>query len=216
MADDAIVFGMVARLAYPKDPLMFLRVAKRICASFAHAKFVLAGGGPLADQCVRYVKENRLEGHVLLLGETPPADVRHFLLGFDAFVLASKFEGLPLTVLEAMSAGLPVIASNVGGVGELVQDGRNGLLFGSDDENELIGKVEHLIRNPEERLRMGRAGRAMVELQFTAERMTRQYEELYLEACCGTLGRKGALNPTAQPSVSARTGVVKARIRESG
>jgi glycosyltransferase involved in cell wall biosynthesis len=213
---DAIVFGMVGRLAYPKEPLMFLEAAKRIILKFQKAKFVLVGGGPLADRCVRYVKENRLESHVLLLGETPPADVRDFLLGFDAFVLASKFEGLPLTVIEAMSAGLPVIASNVGGVGELVQDGRNGLLFDSDDEDELVGKIEHLIRNPEERRRMGREGRALARLQFTAERMARQYEELYLEACCGTLGHKAALRPTAQPGVSASTCMVKAGIRENG
>jgi glycosyltransferase involved in cell wall biosynthesis len=213
---DAVVLGMVGRLAYPKEPLMLLAAARRLIPKFRKAKFVLVGGGPLADVCADYVAKNRLEGNVLLLGEKPPEEARTLLLGFDAFVLASRFEGMPLTIIEAMFAGLPVVASNVGGVGELVQDGRNGLLFDSDDEDELVGKIEHLIRNPAERLRMGRAGQAMAELQFTAERMARQYEELYIEACCGTLGQNAILGPAAQPGVSARTHVVKAWTGEGG
>jgi glycosyltransferase involved in cell wall biosynthesis len=209
ISDDAVVLGMVARLAYPKDPLMFLHAAKKICASFKHVTFVLAGGGPLADRCVQYVKENRLGDRVLLLGETPPADVRDFLLGFDAFVLASKFEGLPLTIIEAMFAGLPVIASNVGGVGELVRDGRNGLLFDSDDEDELTAKIQHLIRNPEERLRMGREGRAIAHGEFTAERMTRQYEDLYLKGCTGRLRQQVIPGSRRQPGLLLKKRVVR-------
>jgi glycosyltransferase involved in cell wall biosynthesis len=202
--EDATVFGMVGRLAYPKHPQMFLEAAKRIGAHYRNAKFILVGGGPLAEECVKYVEENHLEDNVFLLGERPPAEVRDLLLGFDAFVLASRFEGLPLTIIEAMFAGLPVLASNVGGVGELVQDNKNGFLFAPDDVDELTRYTEYLIHNREERLRMGREGQAIARLHLTAERMTRQYETLYRGEFAEFMeGEETALDSSARRSSSA-------------
>ncbi len=178
--DDQVVLGMVGRLAYPKHPIMFLQAAKRIQASLPQAVFVLVGGGPLEDECRKYVRDNGLDGKALLLGEQSPAKTRNLLPGFDAFVLASRFEGLPLTIIEAMFAGLPVVASDVGGVKELVQNDRNGFLFAADEMDELTRKIEYLIHNRDERLRMGREGQRIAQLHFSAERMTHQYESLYL------------------------------------
>ena len=129
---------------------------------------------------MEYVRDNGLDQKVHLLGEQSPAETRNLLLGFDAFVLASRFEGLPLTIIEAMFAGLPVVASDVGGVKELVQNDRNGLLFAADDVDELTRKIVYLINNRDERLRMGCEGQRIAQLHFSAERMTRQYESLYL------------------------------------
>lgn len=175
---DQIVIGMVARPAYPKDPLMFLRAAKEIKNRLPQTKFVLVGAGILISECQDFVSENKLDS-VMLLGEKTPEETRRLLLSFDIFVLCSKFEGLPITIIEAMFAGLPIIASNVGGIGELVKDGRNGFLIGKENPAQLAEKIIYLIKNPQERIRMGQNSLAIAQANFTLEKMLRDYEKLY-------------------------------------
>lgn len=178
--DDAIVFGTVARLAHQKNPLLYLEAAKSVFAGCAKARFVVVGDGPLAAECRDYVRRNKMNGTVIFTGERSPEEARELLLGFDVFVMTSRFEGLPLTIIEAMFAGLPVVASDVGGVEELVSTNENGLLFESGDLLGLLERMEYLVDNPEERLRMGRAGRDFARRFFTAERTAGEYEAIYL------------------------------------
>lgn len=174
-----IIFGMIGRFAYPKDPVFFIKVASKIVKNYPQAKFILIGGGPLFEKCQDFVKENKLENNTFLLGEKNPEDTRELLSGFDVFVLISKFEGLPLTIIEAMSAGLPIIASNVGGIKELVKQGENGFLVKSDNLNELIEKIVYLIKNPQERKRMGERSLKIAKENFSLNEMVKSYEKLY-------------------------------------
>jgi len=105
--------------------------------------------------------------------------VATLLRGFDVFVLASRFEGLPLSVLEAMEAGLPVVATSVGGVSEAVADGETGLLVPPEDPVSLAAGVRKLLADEELRRRLGRRGREVWAAEFDAARMAEAYERLY-------------------------------------
>jgi len=177
-----IVFGMIGRLAYPKNPLMFLSAGKEILRKYPKTKFILIGGGSLFKECKNFIKENRLENNIFLLGEKSPEETRELLLSFDVFVLTSRFEGLPLTIIEAMFAGLPVIATNVGGVGELVVNGQNGFLINPDSLEELVQKMIYFIENPERRRNMGEKGQKIAKENYTLDKMIKSYENLYLQS----------------------------------
>jgi lipopolysaccharide/colanic/teichoic acid biosynthesis glycosyltransferase/glycosyltransferase involved in cell wall biosynthesis len=175
-----IVVGMVARLAYQKDPLTYLAAARRVVAEAANVKFVLIGDGPLRPSCESYIRANGLTDKVFILGFR--ADVRRLLPDLDIFVLSSKFEGLPITVIEAMLAGLPVVATDVGGVGELVRDGQNGFLVPAGSADGLADRVVRLARDATLRSTMGELGRKIARSRFDGAGMVRAYEELYKRA----------------------------------
>lgn len=109
------------------------------------------------------------------------ADVRPWLASFDLFVLPSLQEGLPTVLLEAMAAGRPVVASRVGGIPEVVIDGRTGLLVPAGDPQALAAALDRLLRDPEMRQAMGQAGRERAVQAFGLERMLRQLEKEYEE-----------------------------------
>ncbi len=171
-----IVFGMVARLAYPKNPMLFLEAAKIVSARYSNVKFVLVGDGPYYRECSEFIWRNGLSNAFLLGFRDNAQDI---ISDFDVFVLSSRFEGLPITIIEAMFAGLPVIATKVGGVGELVEHGRNGFLVDKEDANELASYMEYFIRHPEKIKEMGNESYAKAINNFTVERMVEQYKVLY-------------------------------------
>lgn len=115
------------------------------------------------------------------------SDIPDLLAASDFFVLPSLTEGLPLSVLEAMAQKLPVIATNVGGIPELVVDGETGILIPPNDPDALANAMERMIRDPAMRRRMGEAGYHRVATEFSFNEMTRKYEALYLSL----LGKKG-------------------------
>lgn len=172
------VFGMVGRFAYPKDPLTILKAAKIVIQDCPETKFILIGGGPLFGGCKIFVNKNKLENNVLLLGDRPPEETRELLLGFDVFVLISKFEGLPISIIEAMFAGLPVISSDVGGVPEIVYDQQNGFLIKNNDVGMLVEKMTFLIKNPQLQLLMGKESKRIACNEFDINNMLKSYETL--------------------------------------
>lgn len=174
-----VIFGLVARLAYPKNPLLFLKAAKQIIKSYNQAKFVLIGDGSLYDECREFVNVNDLGKNIFLLGLRKNA--RRFLVDMNIFVLTSQFEGLPLTIIEAMFAKLPIIATDVGGIGELVQNERNGFLVSSDNSVELAERMKALIRDAEKRTKMGKESQKIAVDNYTLDEMVRKYDELYSE-----------------------------------
>ncbi len=187
-----VVFGMVARLAYPKDPLLFLQIAKEVLketpivvasgdttGQASSAKFVLVGGGPLMPKCQEFARQENLQDAVLLLGEKTPLEARELFFAFDIFVLLSKFEGMPITVLEAMFAGLPIIASNVGGIGELIEKEKGGFLIKHSDKEALKEKMLYLIKNSQQRNQMGEYNFQKARENFTLNKMILAYGQLY-------------------------------------
>ncbi len=160
------VLVMVARLAEPKDPLLLLDALSGVSAPF---RLRLVGDGPDRAAVEAAVRRHGLGDRVDLLGTRD--DIAALLADAQVGLLVSRQEGFPLVVLEAMRAGLPVIASDVGGVSEAVDHGHTGLLVPRDDAGALRSALDRLLADPALRLRMGCAGRAAYDARFTVQRM---------------------------------------------
>jgi glycosyltransferase involved in cell wall biosynthesis len=166
---------MVGRLQAPKDPLTFVRALATLGGQDFDA--LLVGDGPERALVEEEVRRLGIEALVRLLGER--SDVPELLRRADIFVLSTRSEGLPLSVLEAMAAGLPVVASNVGGVPELVIDGETGLLVPPGDPHSLAGAIERLLGDPRLSRRFGEAGRARVAEHFDLAAVQHAHLDLY-------------------------------------
>ncbi len=165
---------MVARLAAPKDPQLLLRALARVAAPF---RLLLVGDGPERGEVEALLRELGLVDRVEITGVS--SEVPRLLGEAQLATLVSRQEGFPLAVLEAMRAGLPVVASDVGGVSEAVQHGVTGLLVPRGDEEGLAAALERLLAEPALRRTYGDAGRRSYERRFTAERMVDETEAIY-------------------------------------
>ncbi|HTJ86325.1 MAG TPA: glycosyltransferase [Terriglobales bacterium] len=177
LSSDAIVFTCVGRLEPQKNPLLLLQAFAEL--KYSHAHLVLSGDGSLREQLKAYVKAQKLGDRVHLLGKQN--NVPNILAASDVFVLSSNWEGNPLAVMEAMAAGLPVIATQVGGVPELVQSGDQGFLVPAGDCIRFTGAMKALIDSAETRHAMGRAAQTRAMREFKVERMVEGYANLYRE-----------------------------------
>ena len=165
----------VGRLKAPKDFPTLVRALGRLPAGSFEAMIV--GDGPDRPQLEESVRSAGLSYAVRLTRERN--DVPHLLASADVFVLPSRSEGHPVSVLEAMAAGLPVVASRVGGVPEQVVEGETGLLVEPGDPEPLAAALERLTDDPALRRRLGAAGRARAEERFDLEPFRRAHLELY-------------------------------------
>ena len=168
----------VTRLKPPKDALVLLRGIARLNGSAFRTRIV--GDGPERERVEAERRSLGLEDAVELLGER--RDVPALLAAADIFVLSSRSEGMPVSILEAMAAGLPVVASNVGGVAELVVDGETGFLTAPADEAALASALGRLLADPDLRRRMGAAARARVEARFDLAAFHGAHIRLYEDA----------------------------------
>lgn len=173
-----IVVG-VGRLAEPKDPIGFIRMAAAVAARSQDTRFIWIGDGPLRDACEQEVSAKHLGDRVVFLGNRE--DARVLLNDADVVVLPSYGEALPLVILEAMRASRPVVATRVGGVPELVEEGGNGFLVEPGDHGGMAAVVSHLLERPELRKALGEAGYARAGAGFREEDMQRGYRALYGE-----------------------------------
>ena len=162
----------VGRLRAPTDFVTLVRAMAGL-----EARLRIAGDGPDRPALEAEIDRLGLSDHVELLGTRD--DVPELLASSDVFVLSSDSEGLPMSVLEAMAAGLPVIASAVGGVPEAVRDGETGALVPPGDSAALARALRRLVADPALRERLGDAGRRRVEQEFSLERFEREHLELY-------------------------------------
>jgi glycosyltransferase involved in cell wall biosynthesis len=124
-----------------------------------------------------------IRGRVRFLGQR--TDVDRLLAQAQVGVLVSKWEGFPLSILEEMRAGLPVVASRVGGVDEAVQDGKTGFVVPREDVGELRDRLRRVLQSPELRLQLGASGRERYEQQFTLEHMVAKTLAVYREVLRG-------------------------------
>lgn len=169
--------AMVARFCSQKDHRQLLLALSRL--TDLPWQLELAGHGPRFPRTVALARHLGLAGRVRFHGVCD--DVAQLLSRCQAFVLASRWEGLPLAILEAMRSGLPVIASDVGGVGEAVIHGMNGLLVPRGDAQSMAAALAQLLSDRDLRQAMGHSGRLLYEQEFTADRMIRQTLEIYDE-----------------------------------
>jgi glycosyltransferase involved in cell wall biosynthesis len=175
---DAFVITTVCRLNRPRDVTTLLGAFRSVQNDLQRGHLIIVGDGPLRPQLERRVRSLALHDHVHLLGMR--RDVPHILAATDVFALSSRgWEGLPLTVLEAMASALPVVASDVGGTGEAVIHEQTGYLFPAGDAAALADCLRTLARDEMLARQLGQRGSARVRELFTSQRMVRQTAALY-------------------------------------
>ena len=170
-----IIIGTVANFKPQKNPLLWADVVEEVLKR-RDVKFVYCGGGPLFE---RVKKRFRGEKRVILTGwvDNPYT----YMKDFSIFFLPSRWEGLPLALLEAMSLGIPPVVSNIDGNAEVVQDGETGFLCPLDDVKCYVQKLLHLIDHPEVGAKMGKNAQKMVRKTYTMENMLNGYRDIYKE-----------------------------------
>ncbi len=185
------IIGAAGRLTKVKGFDILIESAKILVESGRNTKVLIAGEGPEQDSLQSQIRETGLEDRIQLLGLQE--DMSALYSACDVFVLSSRREGSPGVVLEAMASQRPVVATAVGGVPEIIEDGRSGILVPSGRADSLAGAVARLIDDKTVRRQIAERGRQRVVERFDLDQITARYEELY----------SGVLQPrrTNQPKV---------------
>ena len=177
LAHDGLVVGSCARLTAARDPDAWVDLAQRLCDSRNNLRCVWIGGGELEARVREDLGDMNLLSKVEVTGWLPHAAAKERLRALDVFVHYSAWDALPNAVLEAMACGLPVVASDVPGCRDAVEDGVTGLI--AKDEVELLEKTLRLVDDAELRRRLGEAGRARVREKFSRKAAAAALEALY-------------------------------------
>lgn len=188
----------VANLRAEKAHEVLLAAAAELRPRHPYLNYLIAGAGPRLAELKTLVATLGLGAQVSFLGHRE--DVPALLADADLFVLPSRSEAFPNGAIEAMAAGLPVIASRVGGLVDLIDEGRTGLLVEPDDPRALAAAIESLVLSPVRGEMLGASAREEVTRRYSFDRMVRAFEELYLSQLhgAGTPGRH------SRPRVSSR------------
>jgi glycosyltransferase involved in cell wall biosynthesis len=180
-AQSPVRLVMVARYGPQKDHPTLLRA---LASLRQHPwDLDLIGDGPLMEQTETLARELGLDGRVHFLGQRNDVDQR--LAAAQMALLVTNWEGFPLSILEAMRAGLPVVASDVGGVGESVRDGESGYLVPRADVTQLRDRIERLLTDPGLRARLGASGRERFVRDFTLDVSVARTLAVYRDALAG-------------------------------
>jgi glycosyltransferase involved in cell wall biosynthesis len=176
----------VGRLAVNKGPQVLIDALPRVLERFPETQVHLIGDGPLRRDLERSVQQRGMTDSVRFLGTQREIEDR--LRSGDIFVLPSLMEGLPLTVLEAMACGLPVIATAVGGTVEIVEEGVNGYLVRPGEPGDLASRLCDLLGNARLRREMGREGERTVERGYDWDTITQRTIDVYRAVAHGRVG----------------------------
>jgi glycosyltransferase involved in cell wall biosynthesis len=179
--------GIVGRLEYRKDHLTLIRTARQVLDAMPDATFLLVGDGPDRARIEAEIDRLGLGENVLLLGERD--DVPQLLHAFDVYALSSLTEGLSLSILEAMAAGRPIVATNVGGNPELLDAGRAGILVKPGGANAMALGILRMLREPDAARTLGQKARERARDVFDIQPVARRLERIYIDAL-GDRGRK--------------------------
>lgn len=175
------LIAAAGRLSPEKGFDQLIRAAVQVSKHEPEAGFVLFGDGPLRETLARQIEASGLAGKFHLAGFR--TDVQRFLPCCDVAVLSSWTEGLPVVVLEALAAGVPVVATAVGGTPEVVIDRVNGHLVPPGEPTTLAQRIRDVLGNESHRRVMGERGRHLVRQQFTFDVQAREYERLFNAVC---------------------------------
>lgn len=179
------VVGHIARLSDVKGQDVLIRAMKRIINETPQVKLLIVGQGKMEAALKQMVRALNLENHVLfypVVNKTP-----QILSLFDIFVMPSRQEGLGLSVMEAQALGLPVVASNVGGIPSLIENGKTGILVKPEDDQQLAEAIQRLLCDKKAAAQMGQAARVFIQERYSADQMVDKTLNLY-----GRLMRKKA------------------------
>lgn len=180
LSKNCLIVGTVGRLVPIKGQKYFLEAANKICGDSngnRDVKFVIVGDGELRGELVGHAKELGLEDKVYFTGFR--SDLPDIYADFDIMVLPSLNEGTPVALIEAMSSGKPVVATTVGGVVDLVEDGVTGLLVEPESERELREGILALLSDKARRKMLGRKGREAVYPAYDIETLVKRMDDVY-------------------------------------
>jgi glycosyltransferase involved in cell wall biosynthesis len=205
IAEDVPVVGFVGRFVPAKGPLVFLEAVARASRDVPGLQAVMIGDGPLRDEIKRTRSRLGLDPRVLVAGLR--RDVTELLPALDALLFCSEREGLSMAMLEGMAAGVPVLATPVGGTTEIVDPGRTGLLVPSGRADEIAAALVGLLRSPELAARLRQGAQEEVQARFSLRRMVEDHEALY--TTCASETREVVppypLRPEPRREASSRT-----------
>ena len=174
---DPFVIGSAGRLFPIKDYPFLVDIAAEIFKHAQNIRFELAGDGPEREEIIKRIKIYGLEKVFTLKGFTE--DMNEFYMGLDLYVNTSMHEGFPMSVLEAMAHGLPVVAPREGGLKEIIEDGEVGFLVDGREPNRFAVKCMEIYKDRNLRLKMGRASREKILKEYSISKMAEKYIKLY-------------------------------------
>ncbi len=168
----------IGRLAYPKEYELLIESFAALPKMLQEqSRLRIVGGGPLHGALEKTIRRLGMETYIHLEREQRPEKVKELLHTADIFILLSKHEGFPMTILEAMSAGVPVIASRVGGIPEICTEGAG--ITVPNEESAITGALKELIGSPSKRMQMGAIARKQIEESFSEELFLQKTQAVY-------------------------------------
>jgi glycosyltransferase involved in cell wall biosynthesis len=175
---DYIAIGNIGNLRKAKGHFNLIKAAKIVVEKYKNVKFYIIGEGELKEEILKRIKEEKLENFFILTGYVE--DVYSYLKIFDIFVLPSLWEGCPVSLLESMGYGIASIATDVGDVSYIIENGKDGFIVEKNDYLKLSEKIIYLIENEEERKKIGEKAREKIKKYFSYEEMIKKYSSIYL------------------------------------
>ena len=172
------IIGSVGRLAAAKDFPLLIK-AFSILRNKYDSTLVIIGDGPERARIENEIIKNNLQKNVVLLGDRP--DARRLLPAFDIYAVSSFTEGFSIAILEACESNLPIVATDVGGNAEILQDGKNGALVPHDRPEALANEIEQLIIHPEQASELANNGYTWVQDNCSISKMASTYKDVYLK-----------------------------------
>ncbi len=174
------IVGAIARLSPIKGLDFFLRAVPGLLSDFPRLQVLLVGDGPTKADLVRLAYELGIQERVVIVHAVE--DTRTPLACMEAFVAPSLREGFGLAIVEAMAAGVPVVASNAGGPAEIIEDGKSGFLIPPGDSSAIETALRSLLAEPELKIRIGQQGRRRAQERYDMKRVVQKVEEVYARA----------------------------------
>lgn len=184
-----VLVGCAGRLTYQKGFDLLLRAAAEVVSQSPNVSFAIAGDGEEREKLNRLACSLGIESKIHFLG--PVREMASFYHSLDIFVMPSRYEGMPMALLEAMASQQPIVAARVGQVPDLIEDGETGLLIRPDEPGELADAILRLVRNPDLASRMARRAHARVVERYSSQAMADRYLEVY----------RGAVRKNLDPAV---------------
>lgn len=178
LSDEDIVIGVITNLNKYKGLIYLFQALKKLVLSYPSAKLLVIGEGPEELTLKNAIEDLGIESNVMFLACRK--DVPELMRSLDIMVLPSLFESFGVVVIEAMYSGLPVVATNVGGIPEVVIDGETGILIPPIDSGAIAKALIYLIENPHIAKEMGKKGKEVVLSRFTGKIYAKKLEELYI------------------------------------
>jgi len=176
--ENHLIISAIQRLNFPKDVSTILHTFSKVKESFKNTILLIVGSGPLQEKLQKEAQEIGIAENVLFLGDRQ--DIPNILATSDIAILSSAFEALGLSLVEAMAAKKPIIGTNVEGINEIIEDGKNGFLVEFGNEKEMAKAILTLLNNPNLRQEMGGNGFKLVKEKFSLEKMVKNYQNLYI------------------------------------